>query len=300
MKVTYISHSGFSVELPSATLLFDYYKGQMPDFPADKPIFVFSSHSHGDHFVPQVFDLAKKYPHVHYIFSHDIWMMLKKHTRAGVPEEYFESATYLRAHETRRFSINNAGSSSISSSASTSTDVYNDLKNENLLMVSTLRSTDMGVAFLIKCDGLKIYHAGDLHWWAWPEDTKQSINNMAANYQREIAHLRELLTQQSDISPITTETFSDLTDASSILSHLDLAFLPLDGRLEENYAMGMDHFLSHIPVRHVFPMHFWDHYQVITDYLNTYQKPKVRPVFSETGPFPIIYSIACEGDFWIL
>ena len=77
MKVTYISHSGFAVELPSATLLFDYYKGQIPDFPTDKPLFVFSSHSHGDHFVPQVFDLAKRYPQIHYIFSHDIWMMRK-------------------------------------------------------------------------------------------------------------------------------------------------------------------------------------------------------------------------------
>jgi len=284
MKVTYISHSGFAVELPSATLLFDYYKGQMPDFPADKPIFVFSSHSHGDHFVPQVFDLSKQYPHVHYIFSHDIWMMRKKHTRASVSEACFESATYIRAHETQQFSL--------SCTTASPTDTF--------LTVTTLRSTDMGVAFLIECDGLKIYHAGDLHWWAWPGDTKQNINNMTANYQREIAHLRELLTTQSDISPVTTDTSSHPMDASSMLSSLDLAFLPLDGRLEENYALGIEHFLSHIPVRHVFPMHFWDQYQVITDYLNTFQKPKGHPDFSADSPSPTFYSIAAEGDTWIL
>ena len=33
------------------------------------------------------------------------------------------------------------------------------------LQVRTLDSTDLGVAFLIKTDGLCLYHAGDLNWW---------------------------------------------------------------------------------------------------------------------------------------
>ena len=37
MRVTYIGHSGFSVELESHILLFDYYEGTMPEFdPAKK------------------------------------------------------------------------------------------------------------------------------------------------------------------------------------------------------------------------------------------------------------------------
>lgn len=284
MKVTYISHSGFAVELPSATLLFDYYKGQLPEFPTDKPIFVFSSHSHGDHFVPQVFDLAKKYPHVQYIFSHDIWMTRKKHTRAGVPEEYFETATYIRAHETQQFSL--------SCTTASPTDTF--------LTVTTLRSTDMGVAFLVECDGLRIYHAGDLHWWAWPGDTKQNINNMTANYQREIAHLRELLTTQNNLSSVTIDTSSDLADISSILSSLDLAFLPLDGRLEENYALGIEYFLEKIPTRHVFPMHFWDNYKVVSDYLETYDPPKDGSLSSPEDSSLMIHPIAHENEVWNL
>ena len=260
MKVTYISHSGFAVELPSATLLFDYYKGQIPDFPTDKPLFVFSSHSHGDHFVPQVFDLAKQYPQVHYIFSHDIWLMRKKHTRAGVLEECFTSATYLRAHETKAFPSG--------------------------ITVSTLRSTDMGVAFLVECDGLKIYHAGDLHWWAWPGDTKQNINNMTANYQREIAALHALLNGTADT----------LAASSMGAPLLDLAFLPLDGRLEENYALGIEYFLQAIPVHHVFPMHFWDKYDVISNYLEKYNNSDQDQ--SDTTFTPTVYSIGHEGQFW--
>lgn len=50
MRVTYIGHSGFSVELESHILLFDYYEGTMPEFDPAKKLLVFASHSHPDHF----------------------------------------------------------------------------------------------------------------------------------------------------------------------------------------------------------------------------------------------------------
>ena len=33
MKITYISHSGFAVELENHIFLFDYYKGEIPKWP---------------------------------------------------------------------------------------------------------------------------------------------------------------------------------------------------------------------------------------------------------------------------
>ena len=275
MKITYLSHSGFAVELPSATLLFDYYKGHIPAFPADKPLYVFSSHSHGDHFVPQIFDLSAQYPHVQFVLSHDIWMMRKKHTRAGIPEEAFAQADYLRAYETKSYPH---------------------------LSVTTLRSTDMGVAFVVTCDGKKIYHAGDLHWWAWPGDTKANLNNMTANYQREIHKLQELLTIHDDTlhDNVSSDSALSTNQPSPSPSFLDVAFLPLDGRLEENYAMGINYFLEHIPVNHVFPMHFWDQYQVITDYLNSLEK-KIVPASTLTNDHPHqIYHISEEGQHWFI
>ena len=50
MVVTYIEHSGFSVELPECTLLFDYYLGKLPEFPKEHPLIVFASHVHGESF----------------------------------------------------------------------------------------------------------------------------------------------------------------------------------------------------------------------------------------------------------
>lgn len=50
MKITYLRHSGFLVELEQVWLLFDYYRGEIPEFPKGKKGYVFVSHRHIDHF----------------------------------------------------------------------------------------------------------------------------------------------------------------------------------------------------------------------------------------------------------
>lgn len=72
MRVTYIGHSGFSVELESHILLFDYYEGTMPEFDPAKKLLVFASHSHPDHFNREILKLVDVYPDVEYIFPKDI------------------------------------------------------------------------------------------------------------------------------------------------------------------------------------------------------------------------------------
>ena len=67
MKVTFLSHSGFLVELKRAALLFDYIGGDLPPV-GGKPLLVFASHRHADHFIPGIFDL----PASHFILSRDI------------------------------------------------------------------------------------------------------------------------------------------------------------------------------------------------------------------------------------
>ena len=56
MTVTFLDHSGFLAELPSAALLFDWWRGELPPLPA-KPLLVFASHRHPDHFTPGIFAL---------------------------------------------------------------------------------------------------------------------------------------------------------------------------------------------------------------------------------------------------
>ena len=60
MKITYIHHSSFCVELENSILLFDYFKGELPEFNKDKKLYVFASHFHQDHFDKCIFEIAKQ------------------------------------------------------------------------------------------------------------------------------------------------------------------------------------------------------------------------------------------------
>ena len=72
MKVTYIHHSAVSVETEHSILLFDYFKGELPDFDPGKPLFVFASHFHEDHYSPVIFERFREREGVSYILSDDI------------------------------------------------------------------------------------------------------------------------------------------------------------------------------------------------------------------------------------
>ena len=49
MRVTFLAHSGFFVELEGVCLLFDWWKGALPPLPPEKPLLVLASHRHEDH-----------------------------------------------------------------------------------------------------------------------------------------------------------------------------------------------------------------------------------------------------------
>ncbi|MBQ8815441.1 MAG: MBL fold metallo-hydrolase [Lachnospiraceae bacterium] len=105
------------------------------------------------------------------------------------------------------------------------------------ICLKTLKSTDAGVAFILEYQGKRIYHAGDLHWWHWEGEDKQWNNNMAASFKREMEKLRGL--------------------------HLDVAFVPLDPRLEDAYWWGLDFLMKTAEVDLVYPMHYSDEPEVI-------------------------------------
>lgn len=202
-KVTYIFHSSFFVEWEDCCFLFDYYKGMLPE-PMDKPLIVFSSHSHADHFTPAVFDYGKRWKDVHYVLSDEIDL-----TDVGNrPDEAL--VTMLGPDE----------------ELSLSPDV----------VVSTLKSTDLGVAFFIRHDRKTLYHAGDLHWWLWDECTEEENAEMTEMFRRELDKCPKV--------------------------HIDLAFLPLDPRQEDYFWQGMDAYFRSWDIDRAFPMHFGNVYSI--------------------------------------
>jgi len=62
MTLTYIFHSGFVLETDSAILVFDYWLDPSRVMPSvlkkPKPLYVFSSHFHEDHFTKEIFVLC--------------------------------------------------------------------------------------------------------------------------------------------------------------------------------------------------------------------------------------------------
>ena len=94
MTITYIHHSGFLAELPQASLLFDYYIGDLPQADGEKPLFVFASHRHGDHFSEAIFHLPDRFKDVRYVISNDIW-------ERRVPAEKRQKALFLAPGEER-------------------------------------------------------------------------------------------------------------------------------------------------------------------------------------------------------
>ncbi len=158
MQITYIYHSGFLVETPSCYYIFDYYKGNLPALNPEKPVLVFASHNHPDHYNREIFALLqeKGFAQITAILAKDI------------PEKAYPDGTPLikaAAHK-----------------------IYELPWGATL---QTLLSTDSGVAFLVKSDDCVIYHGGDLNDWCREEDLEQSNKQMTGSYRHEIGILRE-------------------------------------------------------------------------------------------------------------
>ena len=64
MTLTYIFHSGFVLETEQSILVFDYWldpSGVMDSvIQSEKPMYVFSSHFHEDHFTKDIFEWKKQ------------------------------------------------------------------------------------------------------------------------------------------------------------------------------------------------------------------------------------------------
>ncbi len=111
--------------------------------------------------------------------------------------------------------------------------------------LTTYDSTDLGVSFLIRDGEEWFFHAGDLNDWFWDGEPEADNRQMTQAYRGEIDRLaRDLLGRP-----------------------LDAAFVVLDPRQEGAYDRGMAYFLETVPVRKVYPMHFWDQPQVIGRFL---------------------------------
>lgn len=163
MLVHFLAHSGFYVELEHHALLFDWWTGDLPPL-TDKPLLVFASHHHEDHFDPKIFELAQQVPEVHFLLGKDIRFAPSNRKRWGLTPQIEEKCLRLGGYR----------------------------KEEPMegVLVETLPSTDEGVAFVVTIEGRTLYHAGDLNWWYWAEEPDPWNPDMERNFKQYIEPLR--------------------------------------------------------------------------------------------------------------
>ena len=214
LTVWYLSHSGFAVLCGRRLFVFDYYKDTprggfakgviAPEDIKEYDVTVFVSHSHYDHMNPVIFDWADTVPSITYVLDDSVRVHREVRQKPGI--------RILLVSPHRMYEIGG-------------------------LTISTLLSTDEGVAYLVKADGAVIFHAGDLNWWHWDDEPERNNLWMEDTYRREVGSLKG--------------------------ERIDLAMLPLDPRQDHNYLLGMDYFMKTVGARYVLPMHFWGNYGVI-------------------------------------
>lgn len=176
MKLTYIFHSGFVLETEHSIMVFDYWmdpSGVMDSvLQGKKPMYVFSSHFHEDHFNRDIFKWRQQNEEVTYILSKDIF----RHRRAAKEEA----------------------------------DVWlakGSMWSDERITVKALGSTDSGVSWIVETEGKRIFHAGDLgNWYArfLPEAVPgQTIYSEEFDeYIDPIAHEKQFLGELKDIRKV--------------------------------------------------------------------------------------------------
>lgn len=220
MIITFVHHSCFVVELEERVLIFDYFRngrvkgydftGVIPEFDPDKKVYVFASHFHQDHFDLEVLRWTEKYPDIHYIFSKDIRLGERYLERNGIDVSVKQKITFVQPGH--RYTVDD-------------------------IELQTLRSTDVGVAYVVYAEGKCFYHAGDLNLWKW-EGVGELINGKESRaYRHEINKLSD--------------------------ERIDVAFVPLDPRLQKYEAEGLKYFMENVDAQVIFPMHMWQDYSPI-------------------------------------
>lgn len=216
MRLTYIFHSGFAVETGSCILVFDYWmdpSGVMPGLlSSGKPVYVFSSHFHEDHFNRSVFGWRDSGRRIVYILSKDIL----KRRRASR-----EEADVWLAKGGRW--------------------------SDGTVDVVAAGSTDSGVSWIVRVDGMCLFHAGDL-------------NNWYARFLAEDSGCESAMSAETGllVNPLQEEKryLGELKEIGRIVDRFDVVMFPVDGRIGNGYTRGARQFIAKFATGLFVPMHF--------------------------------------------
>ena len=214
LLITHYYHSGFSVASERTLAVFDYWRGEHGELAPDRQI------------TPEK---LKLFENVFVFISHE----------------------HIDHLDPVVFSWNETGNVSyiVSSDMPVGTRGKrmapgDTLKLSDELSVTAFDSTDLGVSFLADFCGIRIFHAGDLNFWHWREEsTMQEIEEADAEFRKAV-------------QPLSREK-------------IDVAFFPVDPRQGAMFEAGANYFILSVKPRILIPMHYFRRAETATDYART-------------------------------
>ena len=112
------------------------------------------------------------------------------------------------------------------------------------LTVTAFDSTDLGVSFLVDWNGFRFFHAGDLDFWHWREESStQDMEEAEKEFRKAM-------------EPLTKE-------------RIDLAFFPVDPRQGSMYDAGANYFIMAVKPTLFIPMHYFHRADVAMEFART-------------------------------
>jgi len=211
LDITYYLHSGFSAALDDTLLVFDYWTGEHGELPFDQRI------------TPEY---LQKFREIVVFVSHE-------HPDHMDPQ-VFEwrkdfPVTYIVSHD---MPVGTRGKRMAPGDT---------LKVSENITVRAFDSTDLGVSFLVNLKGIRIFHAGDLNFWHWREEsTLKEIEEADQDFQQAIV-------------PLEGEP-------------IDVAFFPVDPRQGRLFDAGANTFILSVKPRVLIPMHFWGRAEIAVEF----------------------------------
>jgi len=148
----YTGHCGWAIKTQNHLMVFDYWNPVCEaDNPclangticckelADQDVAVFVTHEHQDHYDSTIFTWEDKLDNIEYIFG------FQPENLPQWAPQYYSGQDYTYTAPRTQTALDG-------------------------MKISTIKSNDAGVGFLVEVDGVKIYHAGDHAGWASDED----------------------------------------------------------------------------------------------------------------------------------
>ena len=214
LRITHYYHSGFSVSEGRILLVFDYWRGEEGELTPDLEL------------TPE---MLREFDKVFVLISHE-------HIDHMDPVVFtwkdVANVSYIVSSD---MPVGTRGKRMAPGDTLTLTEG---------LTVTAFDSTDLGVSFLVDWNGFRFFHAGDLNFWHWREEsTTQEMEEAEKEFRKAM-------------EPLTKE-------------RIDLAFFPVDPRQGSMYDAGANYFIMAVKPTLLIPMHYFHRADVAMEFART-------------------------------